>query len=93
MGMAHAALVYMGEVEDPVTKSKKIDLSMAEQHIDMLTIMSEKTKGNLNDVELNLLQNILTDLKLKFVRAKRRKNKHEIMDWQNISYSINCLYW
>lgn len=45
----------------------RIDIVGARQSIDMLSILQEKTKGNLNDKEQRLLQNALFDLRMMFV--------------------------
>jgi hypothetical protein len=59
----------MGVIEDPQTKTKKKDLSSAKQHIDLLQMLQEKTRGNLDDEERGLLERILRDLRLQFVKV------------------------
>jgi len=44
---------------------------MAKQTIDILSMMQEKTAGNLSKEEENLLKNILYDLRLMYVKEKR----------------------
>ncbi len=63
-----AALVHLGEVPDPLTKEKKVDLVLAKQVIDTLEMLREKTKGNLTPEEEELFKSILFDLKLRFVK-------------------------
>jgi len=63
-----AALVHLGELQDPITKEKKVDLVMAKQVIDTLEMLREKTKGNLTPDEEELFKSILFDLKLRFVK-------------------------
>ncbi len=63
-----AALVHLGELPDPVTKKKQVNLTLAKQTIDTLEMLKEKTKGNLTIEEEKLLQSILYELKLKYVK-------------------------
>ncbi len=63
-----AALVHLGELPDPVTQKKQVNLTLAKQTIDTLEMLKEKTKGNLTIEEEKLLQSILYELKLKYVK-------------------------
>jgi hypothetical protein len=63
-----AALVHLGELPDPITKKKEVNLTLAKQTIDTLEMLKEKTKGNLTLEEEKLLQSILYELKLKYVK-------------------------
>ena len=63
-----SALFHLGMVEDPSTGKKEKNLPLAKQTIDILGMLEEKTKGNLSGDEENLLKNILTDLRLMYVK-------------------------
>lgn len=65
-----SALVHLGQLEDPATGTKSKNLPMAKQTIDILSMLEEKTKGNLQVDEENILKNILYDLRINFVREK-----------------------
>ena len=69
LSLASATFIEMGVVEDPQTQKKKMDLSSAKQHIDLLQMLQEKTRGNLDDEERGLLERILRDVRLQFVKA------------------------
>jgi hypothetical protein len=64
-----SALLHLGAIEDPTTGQKTKNLPMAKQTIDILSMLEEKTAGNLNNEEKNLLKNILYDLRLMYVKA------------------------
>ena len=66
-----SALLHLGAIEDPTTGQKTKNLPMAKQTIDLLSMLEEKTTGNLNSEEKNLLKNILYDLRLMYVKEKR----------------------
>ncbi len=65
-----SALLHLGMVEDPATGKKEKNLIIAKQTIDILGMLAEKTKGNLDDDEDNLLKNILHDLRLMYVKER-----------------------
>jgi len=65
-----SALLHLGAIEDPTSGQKTKNLTMAKQTIDILSMLEEKTAGNLNNEEKNLLKNILYDLRLMYVKEK-----------------------
>ena len=65
-----SALLHLGVIEDPSSGTKNKSLPMAKQTIDILSMLQEKTTGNLSDEEENLLKNILYDLRIMYVKEK-----------------------
>ena len=65
-----SALLPLGAIEDPTTGKKDKDLPMAKQTIDILSMLKEKTSGNLSNDEENLLKSILYDLRMIYVKEK-----------------------
>jgi hypothetical protein len=63
-----SALLNLGAIEDPTTGQSNKDLAMAKQTIDILSLLEEKTKGNLTTDETKLLQSILYDLRIIYVK-------------------------
>jgi hypothetical protein len=63
-----SALVHLGVIDDPATGKKAKQLAMAKQTIDTLSMLEKKTKGNLTKDEQDMLQNILYDLRIIYVR-------------------------
>ncbi len=59
-------LMDLGEIEHPIDKEKKVNLTMAKHSIDVLDMLKEKTKGNLTEQEGALIDNIVADLKLRY---------------------------
>lgn len=66
---ASSALVALGESPDPLTRSVQRDLAQASDAIDILTLLREKTEGNRTEEETQLLEQIIHDLQMRFVRA------------------------
>lgn len=61
-----SAVVAMGAATEQGQKPR-IDIIGARQSIDMLTVLEEKTRGNLNDNEQRLLQNMLFEVRMMFL--------------------------
>ena len=66
LSLQMAAMQNMGKIMSPVTGKVERNLEQARISIDMLSMISEKTKGNLNDEEGTFLNNILHELRLNF---------------------------
>jgi hypothetical protein len=65
-------LVLLGEVPNPLTNSKEQDLQGARHTIDILSMLEEKTKGNLSTEESQLLGSVLYELRMKFMAKTNR---------------------
>jgi hypothetical protein len=63
-------LVHLGILDDPATNQKSKNLPIAKQTIDILGMLEEKTRGNLSKEEDDMLNHILYDLRLLYVREK-----------------------
>lgn len=63
-----AALVHLGVLEEPSTKNLVKNLPLAKQTIDILTMLEEKTRGNLTPEERTMLQSMLYDLRVIYVK-------------------------
>jgi Domain of unknown function (DUF1844) len=68
---ATGALISMGLAPDPQTKKVQKNLTMAKQNIEILSMLQSKTRGNLSADEAKFLDNILTEVRLRFVEASR----------------------
>jgi hypothetical protein len=65
-----SALVHLGVIEDPVSGKAEKNLPMAKQTIDILSMLQQKTAGNLTADEDSMLKSILYDLRILFVKEK-----------------------
>lgn len=64
------ALFHLGELAHPETGERMVDLELVKHTIDTLVMLRDKTVGNLDSTENELLSQILYDLKMRFVKAK-----------------------
>ena len=69
--LSSTALFHLGELPDPQTNEKKKDLPLAKHTIDTIAMLKEKTSGNLTGDEEKFIENVLTDLRLRYVKEKR----------------------
>lgn len=67
--LASSALVHLGEATLPESGGRTIDLDQAREAIDLLGLLRAKTEGNRTEHETRLLEEMLYDLQLRFVRA------------------------
>ena len=64
-------LVLLGEVPNPMTNQKEEDLQGAKHIVDLLGMLTEKTKGNLTKEEGQLLESVLYELRMRYVEVSR----------------------
>lgn len=69
----------LGKVANPVSGKPEKNLQFAKRLIDILETLQVKTKGNLDEDEKRMLENILTDLRLNYVDElnKERQSKEK----------------
>lgn len=66
------ALYHLGLAADPTTgQASAPDLPAARQNIEILELLEEKTRGNLDAEEARLLESVLYELRMRFVEASR----------------------
>ena len=68
-------LLHLGEIPNPVTGTVEPDLDAAKQVIDILGMLREKTRNNLEPGEESLLDSVLYDLRMRYVELVRQKPK------------------
>ena len=62
-------LFALGAIEDPQTKKRYLDLALAKHNIDMLSMLEEKTSGNLTEQEKKMLDSALDEVRMAYVQA------------------------
>lgn len=65
------ASIALGQIPNPATNKKEEDLNQAKFLIDTLGMLEEKTKGNLNSEEAQLLENLLYELRMQYVNKSK----------------------
>ncbi|MGO9061939.1 MAG: DUF1844 domain-containing protein [Candidatus Binataceae bacterium] len=71
VSLSTQALMHLGEIPDPMTNQPERDLQAAQHIIDILGMLQEKTRSNLDQEEESLLRSILFDLRMKYVETAR----------------------
>ena len=64
-----SSLMLMGESFDPEQPAPPVNLPQAKDIIDILSMLEEKTKGNLSSEEASVLGDMLYTLRMKYVSA------------------------
>jgi len=70
---ATQAAVALGQVPNPATSEKTVDLQQAKFAIDLLQILDDKTKGNRTDDEDQFLEDCLYQLRMVYIDASAKK--------------------
>ncbi|MFP5520203.1 MAG: DUF1844 domain-containing protein [Bdellovibrionia bacterium] len=70
MSIASSAVMDMGLAPNPQNGEVNTDRGMARFNIDLLLMLQQKTQGNLQKEEAEFLENIISDLQLKFVQSQ-----------------------
>lgn len=69
--LASSAMVHLGEMPEPESGQTGVNLPMAKHTIDTMTMLEEKTKGNLSEDEAKQLGDLLYHLRMLFVRRQQ----------------------
>lgn len=76
LSLATTAAVHFGDIADPQTGERaQPDLDAAHQMIDLIALLQEKTKGNLTDDETKLVDDLLYELRMRFVQAQQGERR------------------
>jgi Domain of unknown function (DUF1844) len=70
LSLSTSALFHFGDFPDPEGGASEKNLPAAKQTIDILDMLNEKTKGNLDENENNLIKGVLYELKMRYVKEK-----------------------
>jgi hypothetical protein len=71
LSLASSAVMALGLEKNPVTDKFEKDLDLARFNIDMLLLLKDKTKNNLDKDELRFFEEVVSDLQLRYVDAKK----------------------
>lgn len=66
-----SALIHLGDIPDPHSKQRSVDHAAAKHTIDILELIAEKTTGNLTEDEKKLIDDVVYNLRMKYVKATR----------------------
>jgi len=70
LSLASTAAIHFGDLPDPVSgQAGELNLDGAAQMIEILALLENKTKGNLTAEERQVLEQVLYELRLRFVEA------------------------
>jgi Domain of unknown function (DUF1844) len=75
ISLSTSALFHFGDFADPATSKPEVNLAAAKQTIDIIGILDSKTKNNLTEEEKGLMENILFELRMRYVKEKAKAGK------------------
>ena len=65
-----SAIVALGEMENPMTNKKDINLEQASYYIDLLDMLQSKASGNMSQYEEQMLINTVSELRMELIKKK-----------------------
>ena len=71
VSLARTAAVHFGDMGDPVSGDVHQDIEAAGKAVEMLTLLEEKTRGNLTESETSFLAQVLFELRARYIAAKK----------------------
>ena len=76
ISLATTAAVHFGDYADPTTGQREApNLAAAHQMIELIAMLQEKTKGNLTPDEAKLVEDLLYELRMRFVQAQQGERR------------------
>src|SRR5207253_7669197 len=72
MMQAQNAALFLGQIPNPKTGEGEVNLELAKMFIDQLSMIQEKTRGNLTTDETTVLKNTLSNLQMIYVEVARQ---------------------
>ncbi len=76
LSLATTAAVHFGDIADPSTgRPVEPNLAGAGQMIEIIAMLQEKTEGNLSEPEAKLIEELLYELRMRFVQAQQGKKR------------------
>ena len=72
MSLSTQALMCLGDIPNPLTDRTETDLDAVREFIDILSMLQEKTRGNVDPDEARLFEKVLYDLRMRFVEKARK---------------------
>jgi Domain of unknown function (DUF1844) len=72
LSLASTAAIHFGDLPDPASGQRaELNLDGAAQMIEILSLLDQKTRGNLTAEERQMLEQVLYELRMRFVEASR----------------------
>lgn len=73
--LVNAGMQHLGKIMNPMTGKMEKNLEGAQATIELLSMLKEKTRGNLTDNEGNILSDGLANLQLNYADEVSRQEK------------------
>ena len=85
MSIASNAAAALGMMEHPVTHEREVDLQLGKHWIDVIGMLQKKTQGNLTNQEQQLVEGLLSDLRMQYVSLANASQKPRTFSGKDIT--------
>jgi len=76
LSLATTAAVHFGDIPDPATGQPiEANIPAAAQMIEIIAMLQEKTAGNLSEAEAKLVDDLLYELRMRYVQAQQGQKR------------------
>ena len=75
--LTNSGMQYLGKIMNPLTGKMEKNLETTEGIIELLSMLREKTKGNLNDIEEKVILDGIANLQLNYADEINRAEKEK----------------
>jgi len=76
LSLATTAAVHFGDIADPATgEPSESNLLAAGQMIEIIAMLQEYTRGNLSEPEAKLMDDLLYELRMRYVQAQQGERR------------------
>jgi hypothetical protein len=72
VSLSTSVIYHFGDIPDPISRKAEKNLEAAKQTIDILGILEQKTRGNLDENEKKLMDAILYELRIRYIKEKEK---------------------
>ncbi len=74
MMQSQNAALFLGQIPNPHGETPEINLDVAKMFIDQLVMIRSKTKGNLSNEELGVLNNAISNLQMAYYEVSQKQS-------------------
>jgi hypothetical protein len=85
MSIASNAATALGMMEHPVTHQREVDLQLGKHWIDIIGMLQKKTKGNVSKQEEQMVEGLLSDLRMQYVSLTNSPQKSRSFSGKDIT--------
>ncbi len=69
LSLGSSVLLHLGEAPNPITNEREKNIPLARHTIEIIEMLEGKTRGNLSESEVTLVEDLLYDLRIQYIKV------------------------